>query len=170
LTVRCAPENCNEQRDMSTPQSASAIIQNSSTANHIRQSIPDIADTLQPTPDSSSLSSPTVIPVIHSGTIHAEFHSSEEPALMKRDNIRHPLGPRASFLTTARSDLSPHITSVLDARATMSSSLSTPSTQTNTRDMAHSVSMVVSSHEYSLVPPASDIDEHTSALGGRQGD
>jgi len=155
---------------MATPQSASAIIQTSSTANHIRQSIPDIADTLQPTPDSSSLSSPTVIPVIHSGTIHAELHSSVEPALMKRNTIRHPLGPPSAFLTTVRSDLSPHITSVLDARATMSSSPSTPSTQGNTRDMVHSISMVVSGHEHSSVPPASDIAEHTSALGGHQDD
>ena len=109
------------------------------------------------------------MPVFHSGTIHAEFHSSVESALVKRDNIRHPLGPRSSFPTTARSDISPQITSVLDARATTSSSMST-STQSNTRYMAHSISMVVSGHENPSVPPASNIAEHTLALGGRQDD
>jgi len=107
------------------------------------------------------------MPVFHSGTIHEEFHPSLESALVERDNIQHPLG---SHLTTAGSDISPQITSVVDAHATTSSSLSIPSTQSNTRDITYSISMELSGHENPPVPPTPNIAENTSALGDHQDD
>ena len=177
LTSSRPSDNFNVQRGIATPQSASIITQSLSTDNQIPQSIPNIAATLQtgdkltgspPTPDPSSMSSPTIIPVFHSGTIHAEFHSSVDSALVQRDNIWHPLGSPSSFLTTAHSGLSLQIASVLDAHTTMRSSPSTPSMQSNTRDIAHSISMVVSGHENPSVPPTPTIAGHTSPLGGHQ--
>jgi hypothetical protein len=86
---------------------------------------------------------------------------------MERDNIEHPSGSR---LTTADSDISPQITSVVDAHATMISGLSTSSTQSNTRDITYSISMEAVSHENPPAPSTPDIAEHTSALGDRQDD
>ena len=105
------------------------------------------------------------MPVIHGSTIHEEFHSSVESALMEHDNIQHHLG---SHPTTAGSNISPQITSVVDAPATMSSSL--PSTQSNIRDIAYSISFEVSAHENPPVPSTPNIVEHTSAPGEHQDD
>lgn len=172
-------DNGNEQKGIATPQSTSAITQVLSTTNQNPQFIPSIGATLQtgdeltgspPTPDSGSISSPTTMPVFHSGTVHEEFHSSVESALVQRDNIQHPLGLPSSFLTTVRSDVSPQITSVVDTHAAVGSSLSTPGTQSNTRDMAHSISMVVSGHENLSVPSTPNIAESTSTLGSHRDD
>ena len=170
------PENGTEQQVITTRQSASANTQVLPTADQVPQFIPNIGATLQtgdkptgdhPTPDSGSLSSPTIMPIFHSGTIHEEFDSSLESALMERHNIQHPSGSR---LTTAGSDNSPQITSVVDAHATMISSLSISSTQSNTRDITYSISMEAVGHENSPEPSTPDIAEHTSALGDRQDD
>ena len=75
---------------------------------------------------------------------------------------RHP--------TAAGSDISPEITSVVDAHATTSSSLGVPSTQSNTRDITYSISMEAVGHENPAVPSTPDIAEDTSALGDRQDD
>ena len=170
------PDDGPEQQGIATPRSASSTTQILSTANQFSQLIPNIGATLQtgdnptgarPTPDFGSISSPTIIPVVHSSTIHEEFHSSVESALVERDNIQHPLG---SHPTAAGSDISPQITSVVDAHATTSSSLGVPSTQSNTRDITYSISMQVSGHESPPVPSAPDISEHTSAPGDHQDD
>jgi hypothetical protein len=84
---------------------------------------------------------------------------------MERDNIRHTSGSR---LTTADSDISPQITSVVDA--TMISSLGISNTQSNTRDITYSISMEAVGHENPAVPSTPDIAEDTSALGDRQDD
>jgi len=98
---------------MTTPQSASPISQILSISNQIPEFIPHTGATLQtgakpagspPTPDSGSLSSPTIIPVFHSGTTHEEFHSSVESAHVQRDNIQQPLGSPSSSLTPPRSE------------------------------------------------------------------
>jgi hypothetical protein len=170
------PDNGTEQQIITTRQPASAITQVLSTANQVPQFIPNIGATLQtgdvptgdhPTPDSGSLSSPTIIPIFHSGTTHEEFDSSLESALMERDNIQLTSGSR---LTTAGSDISPQITPVVDAHATMISNLGISNTQSNTRDITYSISIEAVGHENPAAPSTPDIAEDTSALGGRQDD
>ena len=87
---------------------------------------------------------------------------------MQRDNIRQPLGSTSSSLSTARTHISPQITSVADAHATMSGGPSALSTQSNTHDMAISISTEVSGRETPSVPSTPNIIEHTSALQGHQ--
>jgi ribosome-associated translation inhibitor RaiA len=164
----------NGQKVITTSQSASTITQVLSTASQIPQSVPNIGATLQtggkptssPTPDPGSLSSSAVTPVSQSVTIHEEFHSSIESKLVQRDNIHQPLGSLSSSPTTARDNISPQITSVVDAHATMTSGPSALSTQSNTRDMAHSISTEVSARETLSVPSTPNIVEHTSAPHG----
>ena len=166
----------NEQKVITTSQSASTVTQFLSTASQTPRSVPNIGATPQtggkptssPTPDSVSLSSSAVTPVSQTITIHEEFHSSIESRLVQRDNIHQPLGSLSSSLTTARSDISPQITSVVDAHAAMRSGPSGLSTQSNTGDMAHSISTEVSARETPSVPSTPNIVERTSAPHGHQ--
>jgi hypothetical protein len=168
------PDNGTERQSL--PQSASATAQISSMTYQISQFILNVGSTMRtgdtstganPTPEAGSSSSPTIMSVFHSGTIPEKFGPSLEPALTEHDNIPHPLG---SHLPTITSDISPQITTVVDAHATVSSSLSIPRIPINTRDITHPVSMEVSDYENPSVPLGSNIAEHTSALGDHQDD
>jgi hypothetical protein len=164
------PDNGTEKQGL--PQSASATAEISSMTNQISQFILNVGSTIRtgdtstganPTPEAGSSSS--IMSVFHSGTIPEKFGPSLEPALTEHDNIPRPLG---SHLPTITSDISPQIATVVDAHATVSSSLSIPGIPINTRDITRPVSMEVS--ENPSVPPGPNIAEHTSALGDHQDD
>jgi len=156
------PLASNAPRHIGAPYAASDITETSSSTHHMPQSIPNTSVTPQAS-DGAAIVLPTVVSDYHSLPIMTSVpHSGHVPlppspmesAPALPDQVSRPLGSTPSTLTVPHSQITPHVSSVLDVHVSLDSHVRHGHDET--RDTNAPIPMEVSLHADQSRPSTHD--------------